>query len=155
MQRLQPGPDFTSRAIGLLQILDDGKARIVPIAIFDDGKWYDAQVYRANPIPMAVDRDTVYEATQLGESQGLFTITAPRSVLGHWVGKGKWEPATTDAPAKKLASLPLTKIADPDDRPILRKPSSKPGSKPDDLAPAPDAIKPTATPETKATPKPD
>jgi hypothetical protein len=61
------------RAVGLLQ-LSNGKATLIPIAILIDGKFFDASVYKADPVPMALEGGTVYEAEQTGESQGLFTI---------------------------------------------------------------------------------
>jgi hypothetical protein len=61
------------RAVGLLQ-LSNGKATLVPIAILIDGKFFDASVYKSDPVPMALEGGTVYEVEQTGESQGLFTI---------------------------------------------------------------------------------
>jgi hypothetical protein len=61
------------RAVGLLQ-LSNGKATLIPIAILIDGKFFDASVYKADPVPMALEGGTVYEVEQTGESQGLFTI---------------------------------------------------------------------------------
>jgi hypothetical protein len=61
------------RAVGLLQ-LSNGKATLIPIAILIDGKFFDASVYKADPVPMALEGGTVYETEQTGESQGLFTI---------------------------------------------------------------------------------
>jgi hypothetical protein len=59
--------------VGLLQI-SNGKATLIPIAILIDGRFYDASVYKADPVPMALEGGTVYEAEQTGESQGLFTV---------------------------------------------------------------------------------
>jgi len=61
------------RAVGILQ-LSNGKATLIPIAILIDGKFFDASVYKADPVPMALEGGTVYEVEQAGESQGLFTI---------------------------------------------------------------------------------
>jgi hypothetical protein len=52
------------RAVGLLQLTSNGKATLIPIAILIDGKYYDASVYKADPVPMALDSGTVYEAQQ-------------------------------------------------------------------------------------------
>jgi len=62
------------RAVALLQIAANGKATLIPIAILIDGKFYDASAYKADPVPMALDTGTVYEAEQSGASQGLFTV---------------------------------------------------------------------------------
>ena len=61
------------RAVGLLELNEDGKGTLIPIAIRIDGKFYDASVYKADPVPMALDGGTVYEVEKTGESQGLFT----------------------------------------------------------------------------------
>ena len=43
----------TPRAIALIEIPKNGKARLFPIAILDDGKFFDAGAYKAKPVPMA------------------------------------------------------------------------------------------------------
>src|SRR5258708_38313270 len=63
------------RALGLLQLnSSSNKGTLIPIAILVDGKFYDASVYKADPVPMALESGTVYEVEQAGGSQGLFTI---------------------------------------------------------------------------------
>ena len=62
------------RAVGLLQLTASGKGTLIPIAILIDGKFYDASAYKADPVPMALDSGTVYEAEQAGDSLGLFTV---------------------------------------------------------------------------------
>ncbi|MBA3914229.1 MAG: hypothetical protein H0X25_10370, partial [Acidobacteriales bacterium] len=92
------------RAVGLLQIFDNGKASLIPIAFLDQGKFYDASVYKASPVPMALEPGTVYEAYRSGVSQGLFTVGQPLQAQSSWTGSGKW--ATTDqiaAQSKKSA----------------------------------------------------
>ena len=44
--------------------------RLVPIALWIDGKYYDASLYGANPAPMAIEPQTVYEAQSFGEPTG-------------------------------------------------------------------------------------
>ena len=41
------------RAVGLLRIDAKGKARLFPVTVFIDGKYYDAHFYEANPVPFA------------------------------------------------------------------------------------------------------
>ncbi len=62
------------RAVGLLQLNSSGKGSLIPVAIQIDGKFYDASIYKADPVPMALEGGTVYEVEKRGESQGLFTI---------------------------------------------------------------------------------
>ncbi len=146
-RELPKGP----RAIALVQITKVGKAQLVPIAIFDRGKWYDAQAYQASPVPLAAQWDTVYEATELGQSVGLFTITQPQQYGGHWVARGNWKPGAGDDSygGKKptLNTAPAKPKADPEDeRPILHKPGSKPAAQTPPITPAPTDTKPPAKP---------
>ncbi len=62
------------RAVAVLQ-LTGGKATLIPIAILVDGKFHDASEYKADPVPMALDSGTVYEAEDSGDSLGLFTVS--------------------------------------------------------------------------------
>ena len=72
-KKKQRGP----RAIAVLEFLPGGGARLVPIALWIDDRFYDASLYGANPEPMALQPETVYEATDYGEPTGLFTVTTP------------------------------------------------------------------------------
>src|SRR5437879_6266224 len=90
--------DKGPRAIAVIQWQTDpsGKAvpRLLPVAILDGDKFYDASLYHATPVPMALEADTVYEAQDKGEILGLFTV---RSALRtstesrNWVGLGGWQ----------------------------------------------------------------
>jgi hypothetical protein len=93
------------RAVGLLQLNNSGKGTLIPVAIRIDGKFYDASVYKADPVPMALDVGTVYEVEKDGASQGLFTVSGalhnknPNSPT-QWLGAGSYvvngsEPAKT------------------------------------------------------------
>lgn len=129
------------RAIGLVEITKTGKAQLVPVAIFDQGKWFDAQVYRASPVPMAAQWDTVYEATDNGQSVGLFTITSPQQYQNRWVARGNWQPgAGGDGPPagkKPVLNTARAKSDPEDERPVLHKPGSKPATTaPADAKPA-------------------
>ena len=124
-KKAQRGP----RAIAVLEFLPNGNARLVPVALLIDGHFYDASLYAANPEPMAVEPGTVYEATDYGESTGLFTVTNPKEIKGNWVGDGKWKPrqALDEKLAEQAAKQPKPKktaTAD-DDRPVLRHPGSR------------------------------
>jgi hypothetical protein len=83
------------------------KATLIPIAILVDGKFYDASAYKADPVPMALEGGTVYEAEQAGVSQGLFTIGGalhsrnPGSA-NPWVATGSYVAQGTEAPKTKL-----------------------------------------------------
>jgi hypothetical protein len=83
------------RAVGLLQLNKSGKGSLIPIAIRIDGKFYDASIYKADPVPMALDVGTVYEVEKTGQSQGLFTVSGalhnqnPNSATP-WLGAGAY-----------------------------------------------------------------
>lgn len=83
------------RAIGVLQINASGKDMLIPVAILVEGKFYDASAYKADPVPMALERGTVYEVEKSGESQGLFTVRGAlhssnvQSAVA-WMGSGSY-----------------------------------------------------------------
>ncbi|MGA8539040.1 MAG: hypothetical protein WB566_06040, partial [Terriglobales bacterium] len=126
----KPAVDTGPRALGLVQLSPNGKkGRLIPIVIMFDGKWYDAGSYKAAPIPMALDFDTVYEAFRTGVSQGLFTITQPGQLNHVWIAEGTWLPAGARAPEKhKKYSAPVIADDDNDGRPVLHRRSEKSGS---------------------------
>jgi hypothetical protein len=83
------------RAVALLQLTNGGKATLIPIAILVDGKFYDASEYKADPVPMALDSGTVYEAEESGDSLGLFTVSGAlhsktAGAAQQWVGAGSY-----------------------------------------------------------------
>jgi len=121
----RPPKDTGPRALGLLELAANGKAHLVPIAILINGRFYDASVYKADPVPMALDSGTVYEAIKTGVSQGLFTVAgALQSQDRGWIGGGTWqthaqmeaEKAKSKAEREKLAQKappPETEIGGP------------------------------------------
>ena len=120
------------RALAVLEFLPGGGARLVPVALWIDDRFYDASLYGANPEPMALQPETVYEATNYGESTGLFTVTTPEQVKGSWVGAGQWKP---ELPLDKKLAKQAAKQAKPtlsdnpaDDRPVLRRAAGSSGS---------------------------
>jgi hypothetical protein len=97
--KVSPGP----RALGLLEMPAKGKPHLIPIAIMVDGKFYDAQAYKASPVPMALWSEVVYEAEKTGVSQGLFTVTGvlQNPQTGEWLAEGRWQTASELAAAAK------------------------------------------------------
>src|ERR1700758_1709687 len=97
--------DKGPRAVGLVELSTDGKARFIPVAIMIDGKFYDAAAYKASPVPMAIWGDTVYEAERTGVSQGLFTVReAVKTGNNNWFANGKWLPAGAMTVKKRTES---------------------------------------------------
>jgi hypothetical protein len=124
LQAARKGP----RAVALLE-LANGKARLIPITVMSDGKFYDAGSYKASPVPMALQRDTVYEAVRTGVSQGLFTVIDAFHRGNQWVADGKWQPAGAAPPKKRPAEPIAPRDDDQDKPPVLRRPpaESRPG----------------------------
>jgi hypothetical protein len=112
--------DKGPRAIGLVQIPEKGKARLTPVAIMMDGKFFDAASYKAAPVPMALDFGVVYEGFRSGVSQGIFTVTQPGQLGSTWIAEGTWLPAGLRAEAKtKKYSPPV--IEDTEGPPVLHR----------------------------------
>ncbi|MGO9305687.1 MAG: hypothetical protein ACLP3R_18650 [Candidatus Korobacteraceae bacterium] len=127
-KKKQRGP----RAIAVLEFLPGGGARLVPIALWIDDRFYDASLYGANPEPMALQPETVYEATDYGEPTGLFTVTTPEQVKGSWVGTGHWKPELPfdKKLAQQAAKQPKPTLSDnpADDRPVLHRGAGSSGA---------------------------
>jgi hypothetical protein len=117
--------DAGPRAVAVLQVAANGQMSLVPIAILINNKFWDASAYKANPVPMALDTGTVYEAERTGSSQGLFTVgsalhsnavNAPMP----WIGTGAWEAAGTEKANEPAKAEGVPKgIDSSDDRPRL------------------------------------
>ncbi len=137
------------RALGLLELAPDGKARLIPIAIMVDGKFYDASAYKASPVPLALWSETVYEAESNGVSQGLFTVGGAARAGTNWFAEGKWQPAGS-APAKTRHSDTKPVLDNDEGPPKLRRPDAQKAQTPE--AP-PHAEPPPAAPP-KAEPSP-
>ncbi|HVI07043.1 MAG TPA: hypothetical protein VND65_01990, partial [Candidatus Binatia bacterium] len=102
------------RAVGILQIPKSGKPTLIPVAILVEGKFYDAGSYKADPVPMALEAGTVYEAEKEGDSDGLFTISGALhsknpNALSAWVGAGTYLPPGTkvEADTHKAEDVPV------------------------------------------------
>jgi len=156
-------PNKGPRAVGLLELLPKGKARLIPIVILVDGQYYDADAYKASPVPMALWGETEYEAIRTGVSQGLFIVTEAlqNQKTNEWIGEGSWQ--TTEELAAKSAKKPRASIPrgleDDSGPPVLRHSGSAkpkppepaqtaPGSaQKQPAAPAPSAQSGTSSPQ--------
>lgn len=133
------------RAVGVLQI-SDGKATLIPVAVLVDGKFYDASVYKAEPVPMALESGTVYEAEQAGESQGLFTTNGAMhskaaNNVNPWWGTGSYLANGTETArtTHKAEDVPVGLDNSGDEPPRLtRKPAGGNSSSPASSSPGTD-----------------
>jgi hypothetical protein len=138
------------RAIGVVR-LNGGKGTLIPVAILVDGKFYDASVYKADPVPMALESGTVYEVEQSGSSQGLFTISgalhSKSTVSPHpWTGTGAYLPNGTEVKksTRKAEDVPVGLEGTSNDEPprLTRGKAPKPAAT--DSSSAPGSSTPTA-----------
>jgi hypothetical protein len=102
--------DKGPRALGLIELAANGKAHLVPLTIMINGRFYDAGVYKAGPVPMALQSETVYEGLKSGISQGLFTVSGAIPGKSGWIGDGKWR-STADIEAEKATKAEAAKRA--------------------------------------------
>ncbi|HEY6371372.1 MAG TPA: hypothetical protein VIX37_12405 [Candidatus Sulfotelmatobacter sp.] len=155
------------RALGILQMSANGKTSLIPVAILVNGKFWDASAYKADPIPMALETDTVYEAQRAGSSLGLFTVSSALhsnavNVPSPWIGTGKWVPNGSDTAnkAQKAESVPAgidhgegpprltrdpTKVSQPARPPASPTPQSQ-TTKPSDSGDEPPRLSPGTPP---------
>ena len=125
------------RAIAVIEFLPKGGARLVPIALWLDGRYYDASFYGANPTPMALQPETLYEGLNYGEPTGWFTVTTPEQVNGNWVAEGTWKPQTAfdikmaEQAAKQAKKKAASQISDDSGPPVLRRSPSSGSSEPE------------------------
>jgi hypothetical protein len=126
--------DAGPRAVGLLQMGANGKVSLVPIAILIGGKFWDASAYKADPVPMALEPGTVYEAERAGSSLGLFTINSAlqsRTVNTQipWIATGKWVPGGSETAKTELkAETAPVGIDKSDEPPRLTRDPTKMGT---------------------------
>ncbi|MGA7686308.1 MAG: hypothetical protein WCA58_14930 [Terriglobales bacterium] len=144
--------DKGPRALGLVQISDKGKARLVPIAVMMNGKFFDAESYKATPVPMALDFGIVYEGFRAGVSQGIFTITQPGQLNREWIAEGTWLPegAKPKTDTRKYSAPVIDEGGRDEDHPVLHRRAGGEADKDDDKAAAPKsgAATPSSTPPT-------
>ena len=134
--------DAGPRAVAVLQLAANGKASLLPIAILIGGKFWDATAYKADPIPMALEPGTVYEAEQAGSSLGLFTVNSALhsnavNVSTPWLGTGTWLPAGAEKPKTELKAETVPVGIDTSDAPPrLTRGASTPKDAPPATTPA-------------------
>jgi hypothetical protein len=140
------------RAVGLLQLNSSGNATLIPIAILIDGKFHDASVYKANPVPMALESGTVYEAEQAGDSQGLFTVSgalhSKTAGSAHpWVGAGSYMPKGSEVATTthKAEDVPVGLNESGDEPPRLTRGKGSKGTGSAKTAPAATSSNPTSS----------
>ena len=137
-------PDTGPRAVGLLKIDAKGRTQLIPVAIRIDGKFYDAGAYKADPVPMALQPETVYEGVKSGVSQGLFTTAGAARTPEGWFADGKWRTnAQIEANKARAKAEAEKKAQKASDEPVNGGPPRlrRPGDTPPSSSKAPDTQK--------------
>jgi hypothetical protein len=106
----------TPRALALVEWPAKGNPVVVPIAILIDGHFYDASIYMADPVPMALEDGTVYEVEKSGSPLGFATVGMVRGGDGHWVGMAKYQTEAEVVAATTRKEAPAVR-SDPDEGP--------------------------------------
>ena len=94
------------RAVAIVEWTPSGP-HLIPVSILIDGKFYDAGLYLANPVPMALESGNVYEIQRSGDPAGLFTVNSVMQLQASntFYGIGKFtSQADVEAAAKKAAA---------------------------------------------------
>jgi hypothetical protein len=113
------------RAVGVLRIDARGRARLFPVVLYADGKYYDARLYQANPVPLAIASDILYEGQKNGLAEGSFTVQNIMHTTTQWWAEGLWRAAPP--PGDTKAVKPVAEPRD-SDRPVLHRPTSSSSS---------------------------
>ena len=84
-------------------IPEPGTSVLTPVAILVESRFYDAELYQAQPEPLAVDRGVIYDVFKNGDPIGTFNIGGSRQDKGVWYGLGRFE-AKKEKPADSAKS---------------------------------------------------
>jgi hypothetical protein len=121
-----------------------GSPRVIPVTILVDGRYYDASIYKADPVPMALEPGNVYEVEQSGDSIGMVTLTGARQANnGAWLADARFQTTEQLAAARKPREAPK-KTAAPEGPPKLRRGSRRPS--PDNTPQSPPEPQPSPQP---------
>lgn len=107
--------------------------RLVPLCIYSNGKYYDADFYQSSPVPMSLIDGTIYEVQNSGTPVGNFTVSGAMHAGSVWYGAGKFDDfsqrATKSDTAKSEVSIGGSSSRE-DDRPVLKRSTPAPSPTP-------------------------
>jgi len=104
-------------------IPEPGTTVLTPVAILVEGRFYDAELYQAQPEPLAVDAGVIYDVFKNGDPIGTFNVGGTRQDKGVWYGLGRFD-AKKEKPAqaaKSTSPAPSAPAETDDERPKLRR----------------------------------
>ncbi|HEV2578403.1 MAG TPA: hypothetical protein VGU25_14460 [Acidobacteriaceae bacterium] len=126
-------PQHVTRAVGVYEWTGDltkpDAARLIPVSLFIDGRFQDAGVFLAQPIPLALETGNVYAVQRSGNIIGTLDLDYARDIvdkrssaddnpLGAWYGYGRFLPLSAEPAAKQLvqhSATPATIVGSDDD----------------------------------------
>jgi hypothetical protein len=100
---------------------DPATSILEPVAVYVEGRFYDATVYQNQPEPLAVSPGVLYDVLKSGDAIGTFTVGLPRQQGDTWFGLGRYEAKGAVVAKAKPAPPPKTNSGNADDRPHLRR----------------------------------
>lgn len=139
-------PETVVRAVAVYEWTGDmskpGAMRLIPVSLFINSKYEDADVYQARPVPFALESGNLYEIDKAGVPVGTLSIAFSKHLIASstaattyddgWFGYGKFLPP---APPKPSDLKPVAHVAkinglddQDDDRPHFSSRSAAPGS---------------------------
>ncbi|MGH9523487.1 MAG: hypothetical protein ACRD3E_13250, partial [Terriglobales bacterium] len=127
----------TPRALALVEWPPKGQPRLVPIALLIDGRFYDASIYMADPVPMALEYGTVYEVEKSGDPLGFATVGGALDASGHWLGVAKYQTKAAVLAASTKKTAPAVRKDPEEGPPRLTKGGDKKPAAPPQAEPAP------------------
>src|SRR5579875_2966020 len=110
-------PERVTRAVGVYEWTGDltkpTAARFVPVSLFIDGRFEDAGLYLARPIPFALQSGDLYTVERSGEPEGTLDLEMAERVVtgnaladdnptGAWYGFGKFKAESEPKPGPPL-----------------------------------------------------
>lgn len=110
-------PERVTRAVGVYEwtgeLAKPTAARFVPVSLFIDGRFEDAGLYLARPVPFALESGDLYTIQRSGEPEGVLDLQMAERVVsgnaladdnptGVWYGFGKVTPEAAPKPGPVL-----------------------------------------------------
>jgi hypothetical protein len=142
-------PKQVTRAVGVYEwtgdMLKPDAARLIPVSIFINGRFQDAGVFLAHPIPLAVETGNVYAVQHAGDIVGNVDLDFARNIIdkrsvaddnpiGAWYGYGRFIPLAAAPPPPKLTQHSATPAvvvgSDDDSRPHFVQSRNQPDDSP-------------------------
>jgi cytochrome c553 len=133
------------RAVGVYEWTGDmakpAASRLIPVSLFIDGKFEDAAVYLARPVPFALASGNLYEIDAAGVAKGTLSLAFARHLIAPetattnyddgWFGYGKFLLPAAPKPSTLRGSsvhISLDGLDEDDDRPHFSARSATPGT---------------------------